>query len=102
MEANPQQMPVFLFLSGQNADDGREVLINLNLIRMVKVESHQVVLSFSETHHVTIPNGAAANEILGFLGMHAVMTNGMPFPEAETLRRQMSSSEPSANPSPEA
>lgn len=86
---NSSQIPVFLAIIGHNADEGKQVMVNLNQIRTVDIEPDFLYLRFSETHCMRIPNGPAATEILGFLGTHTVMTNGVPLVEAELLRQKL-------------
>jgi hypothetical protein len=82
MEPN---LPTFMFIHGQNADAGREILINLNQIRQVEIEDKLIRLHFSEAHVMEI-GGSAMREIIAFFGMHCITTKGQPFRESLMAR----------------
>jgi hypothetical protein len=77
----PNNMPTFMFVPGQNADEGKKILINLNAVRQVEIEDNLLRLFFSETHILHI-KGGAVTDMLGFFGMHCVTTLGTPLPES--------------------
>jgi hypothetical protein len=96
----PGNIPVLLLIAGQNKDEGKELLINLNQVRMIETKADQINLIFSE-HHTFNLYGNAVSDVLAFLGEHCIMTNGMPFSEAKRLRSQLQASGPAPDPPPE-
>ena len=82
-------MPTFMYISG---NDGKEFILNLNLVRMVdQIAAGHIRLLFGERHIVTL-TGEMANEVLSLLVNNCIVSNGMPFPEFMERLRSVSPS----------
>jgi hypothetical protein len=68
-------IPNLILISGDNADTGKEIMLNLDQVRMIDIRDTEIRFVFSEQHTVNV-HGRAVPDLLTFLGKHCMLPDG--------------------------